>query len=131
MPTVATIGFSRSGCVLVGLVRREHQHHDRVGCSDLGEDFLGGLEPADARQVHVHEHEVWPQLAGRCDRVLAGLHLADHLEAIGELDDGSRDVAERGLIIDDQHSNAHLIAPTLPRYRGCEAQASVLTPLCG
>ncbi len=81
----------------------------------LGEDLPGRVEPADAGEIHVHEHEVGTKLTSGGHRILPGLDLADHLEPVGELDHRPRDVAEGRLVIDDQHSHAHLDTPTLQR----------------
>ena len=61
------------------------------------------------------------------DRILAGLDLADHLEAVGELDDRPRDVAKRRLVVDDQTLEHSLHC--LERYPRLRREvASVLAP---
>ena len=86
--------------VLLLLVGGEQQDHDAV--VGVREDLAGRVEPVDAGQVHVHEHEVRLQVLGLHDGVLARLGLAGDLEPVGRLDDHARGHPERLLVIDDR-----------------------------
>ena len=69
----------------------------------LGQDAPGRLEPVDAGQVHVHEHEVGAQLPHGLDRRLAGLGLPDHLEPVRQLDHVTGGRPEGRLIVHDEN----------------------------
>ena len=103
----------RLGRVLVLLVGGEQQHDHGLGG---GEDLPRRLEPVDARQVDVHQHQVGCQGGRHGDGVLARLGLAHDLEAVRGLHDHAGGHPEGLLVIHDQHSNGHLIfkRPTRP-----------------
>src|ERR1700680_992229 len=92
------------------LVGGEQQHHD--GAVRVLEDLPGRLETVDTGQVDVHQHEVGVQRLAGLERGFAGLGFGNHLEAVGSLDHRPRRLAERRLIVNDQHSHGHL-----SRYR--------------
>src|SRR5207247_7188183 len=80
----------------------------------------------DARQVHVHQHQVGPQLASELHRRLAGLGLTDHLEAVGRLDHSVRGHSKRRLVVDDENSYRH--AFKFEDRSTCGARARVPAP---
>ena len=63
------------------------------------------LDPVDARQMDVHEDEIRLEGLDHLDCRLAGLGLADHLEAGRHRDDRPRRLAEGRLVVRDQDAD--------------------------
>src|ERR1700694_5899792 len=99
-----TLGSTRG---VLGLFIGGEQQHDH-GAVRVFEDLSGRLEAVDARQGHIHQHQVGGQAQAVFDRSLAGLGFGNHFEAIRRLDHGPRRLPERRLIINDQYPYCHV-----------------------
>ena len=73
-----------AGDVELVLVVGRQQHDDRAVGS--GGELAGGLDPVDAGQVDVHQHQVGRSVAAARERLLAGRRDADDDETVGLLD---------------------------------------------
>jgi len=70
-----------------------------------GPDPSARLHPVDAREIHVHQHEVGFKISDCRQSILGGGHGADHDELVGRFDHRRRGTAKRQLVVDDQHSH--------------------------
>ena len=89
------------GQVEVVLVVGGEQDDDRRR-GDLP-DLACGLDPVDAREVDVHQDQVWLELGRRRDRLLTRCDSPDDREALGRFHDDRHRAPERVLVVDDQH----------------------------
>ena len=66
----------------------------------------GDLDPVEVRQADVEQHDLWAKPLDGFQPFGAGAALADHVEAVG-FEQGSRGVAEPGVIIDYENGLRH------------------------
>jgi len=66
-------------------------------------DLACGLDPADAREVDVHQDQVRLELGRRGDRLLTRCDSPDDDEAVGRVHDDRHRAPVRVLVVDDQH----------------------------
>ena len=87
----------------VGLAIGRDQHDHGVGAGRG--DPPGGLDPADAGHLYVHQDQVRAERPGESNRLLPSSRLADQLEAGRRCDHRPGGPSERGLVVD--HDDAH------------------------
>src|SRR5438132_6124472 len=114
--------FRRTRGVFLFLIGREQQHDH--GAIRVLQDLPGRFQAVDARQVDVHQHQVGVQLLTGRDGGLAGLRLADHVEAVRGFHHRARRFAKRRLVVDDQYSYGHLSIYRMPACLGRRNSAS-------
>ena len=123
--------LGRTWSVLVSLVRRKHEDDHGPSIVDPARISRVASSPLMPGRFTSISTRSGCSSRAEADGVLAGLHLANHLEPVGELDDRSGDIAERRLVIDDQHPDAHVRSPMLQRYPGRIAAATMHASLAG
>src|SRR5690606_25562117 len=83
--------------------RGQHEHRGEV----LRDDAARGLDAVHDRHLHVHEHDVRPQLPRQLDGGGTVARLADHLDVVLHREDEGEARAHEGLVVDQQHPRHH------------------------
>jgi DNA-binding NarL/FixJ family response regulator len=99
-------------------------------------DPAAGLQPIDARQLNIHEHEVGVQAAGGHHGLFPRLRLAHDLKALRRVDHLSRRGAKGFLVVADQHVHGHTSARSLvggsrPAKGACTISFGGASPILG
>ncbi len=89
--------------VVLAVEGREHEDTGR----DRGvrHDAARGLEPVDARHLHVHADHVGRERRGQAHALLAVGGLADHLDAVLALEDHADAGAHERLVVDEEDAD--------------------------
>src|SRR5690606_18796778 len=94
-------GAQRLEDVLVGLVRRQHQHPYGVQRA-VRADAAGGLQAVGARHADVHEHHVGARRAGQLHRLHAVRRLGDDDQVVGQVEQGAEPGPHHRLVVRQQ-----------------------------
>jgi DNA-binding NarL/FixJ family response regulator len=99
-------------------------------------DSPAGLEPVDAGQLNIHQHEVWVQAACGHDGIFTRLGLTHDYEALRRVDHLPRRGAKGLLVVTDQDVHGHtsvrsLVGSPPPAKGACTMSISGASPILG
>ena len=113
-----TPGLDRARDDLVLAVGGDHDDRYRP----LLEDAPGGFDAVEARHLHVHDGEVWLELARQLDRLDAVARLTADLEA-GLLEQRAQIEADDRLVLGDEDSHAGALSSQTWHTRVCTSSS--------